>query len=131
MEATNVVKTGSKPIKTVAQNTAVAERLLEARNEVARLKAEAAAEALKLKAAKEIERQARKEAKVVKEAKIAYTRVQAVGETMRLNPDKPVEDVVTLADALYTERTGKASNLKETRAITNFGVNFLKGYKSE
>jgi hypothetical protein len=81
------------------------------------------AEKARLKA----ERDAKKASKV---DVVVFTRMEAVGETLKAFPGIESEEACAKADALYVATTSKKSNLKETKWAYNLAVRFLKGYTS-
>ena len=69
------------------------------------------------------------EKKVIAEKVPVFTRMEAIGQTLKkFEALYTPEEMIAAADTLYTERTGKPSNLKESKCLYGFAVNFLAGY---
>ncbi|TSA31117.1 MAG: hypothetical protein D4R64_18650 [Porphyromonadaceae bacterium] len=115
-------------VEQVVAKLTPAQALAEAKKTLATKKAEAA-EALKvLKAARLEEKAAKELAKSLQPINSTFTRLEATGIIFRQNPTATVEELTTLSDALYCERTNKTPNGKEAKGDVLRAVNFLKGY---
>jgi hypothetical protein len=72
--------------------------------------------------------------KPVKKAELknsSYTRIRAIAEVLKANPNLANKDAITKADKLYTQKTHTPSNLSETTRRFRYAVGILEvfGYR--
>jgi hypothetical protein len=83
-------------------------------SEVETLKKKLADAKAAVQAAKELERQAREEAKAAKKAAPVYNRMFAMCEALKADPTGKREDICKAADQLYIAKTGEPANVVKT-----------------
>ena len=112
--------------KAKAERDALLAEIKAKQDEARKLQAEAKKLRDEEKARAKAEREANRKVKV---ATVSFTRMEAVGETLKAIPESTQEEILAHADALYVATTGKKSNLKETKWAYNLAIRFLKGYQ--
>jgi hypothetical protein len=120
VKGSKTVRISPKAMTEIAEKTAKAQALADMKDEPVKV-AKPAKEAKPVKEPKP--------AKVVKEPKESFTRIQAVGIIMRTMPQLNQADIISWADQLFHEKTGKPLNRQETVMQLSKAKKFLLGFQ--
>ena len=58
------------------------------------------------------------------------SRVEVIGMLMRVFPEKKAEEIIRMADEIYTQETGEKSNIRQTEYDYKWCMRFRKYYDS-